>query len=29
MQERGVYWSTAADLDALLELMGLRRLPAL
>jgi hypothetical protein len=29
MQERGIYWSTAADLDALLELVGLRRLPAL
>jgi hypothetical protein len=29
MQERGVFWSTAADLDALLEHVGLRRLPEL
>jgi hypothetical protein len=29
MQERGVLWSTAADLDALLEHVGLRRLPEL
>jgi hypothetical protein len=28
-QERGVFWSTAADLDALLEHVGLRRLPEL
>jgi hypothetical protein len=29
MQERGVLWSTRADLDALLEHVGLRRLPEL
>ncbi len=29
MQERGLFWSTAADLNALLEHVGLRRLPEL